>query len=331
MCLLTAKSKGASMKYQQLIQEQRYQISAYLKIGMTQTAIAKELNVHKSTVCRELKRNRGGRGYRPQQAHRLASERHRNKPKRRIDAAVFTRIKSLLNTEWSPEQISNRLKLEHLPAASHETIYQYVYQNKQTGGMLYTHLRHQRKYKKRSSKYDKRGIIPNRQSIDERPLIVETRSRLGDWETDTIIGSRHRQAIVSLVERKSRFCLLQKVAYKSAELVQTAICQKLKPLKRKVLTITSDNGKEFARHTAIAAALKADFFFAHPYAAWERGTNENLNGLVRQYFPKRTDFSKLTDEEVELVTDRLNNRPRKTLGFRTPNEIFFNKTVALIT
>ncbi len=124
---------------------------------------------------------------------------------------------------------------------------------------------------------------------------------------------------------------MQKVARKSAELVQTAVCQKLKPFKSKVFTITSDNGKEFARHASMAATLKADFFFAHPYAAWERGTNENLNGLVRQYFPKQTDFSTLTDEDVELVTDRLNNRPRKTLEFRTPNEIFFNKTVALIT
>lgn len=319
------------MKYQQLIQEQRYQISAYLRIGMTQTNIAKELNVHKSTICRQLKRNGGRRCYRPHQAHRLANERHRQKPKRRIEAAVFTRVESLLNQEWSPEQISERLKLEQLPAASHETIYQYIYQNKQTGGLLYTHLRHQHKYKKRSSKYDKRGLIAHRRPIETRPAIVEIRSRLGDWEADTLIGARHRQAIVSLVERKSRFCLLQKVAHKSAELVQIAVCQKLKPFNRKVFTITSDNGKEFAHHAAIAADLKADFFFAHPYAAWERGTNENLNGLLRQYFPKRTDFTTLTDGEIESVNDRLNNRPRKTLEFRTPNEIFFNKTVALIT
>jgi IS30 family transposase len=233
--------------------------------------------------------------------------------------------------EWRPEQISMRLKLENFPTVSHETIYKYVYQNKKEGGVLYTHLVRQHKYRKRSHKYCRRGFRDPRRPISERPEIVETRSRIGDWEADTIIGRRQRQAIVSVVERRARFCVLQKVPVRSAEMVADAACQQLLPLKEMVLTITSDNGSEFAGHKKIALSLGADFFFADPYSSWQRGTNENTNGLVRQYFPKKTDFSLLSDEDIQRVADRLNNRPRKTLGFKTPFEVFYNKSVALIT
>jgi IS30 family transposase len=237
----------------------------------------------------------------------------------------------LLELEWRPEQIASRLKLENFPTVSHETIYKHVYQNKLEGGMLYTHLSRQHTYRKRIHKYCRRGFRDPRRPISERPEIVETRSRLGDWEADTIIGRKQNGAILSLVERLSRFCLLQKVPLRTAALVADAACHQLLPLKDKVLTITSDNGTEFAGHKTIALTLKTDFFFADPYSSWQRGTNENTNGLVRQYFPKKSDFTVLSDDDVKFVADRLNNRPRKCLGFRTPNEVFYNKSVALIT
>lgn len=320
------------MSYRQLTQEQRYQIGACLKIGMNQSEIAKEIEVDKSTVSRETRRNGSGRWkYNPSRAIALARERHRKKRKHRIDEVTWARVESLLKIELRPEQISMRLKLENFPTVSHETIYCHVYQNKQEGGVLYTHLARQHKYRKRIHKYCKRGFRDPRRPISDRPAIVETRSRIGDWEADTIIGQRRQQAIVSVVERRSRFCVLQKVPVRSAEMVANAACQQLLPIKDKVLTITSDNGSEFAGHKKIALYLGADFFFADPYSSWQRGTNENTNGLVRQYFPKKSDFTVLSDPDIQLVADRLNNRPRKTLGFRTPYEIFYNKTVALIT
>ena len=319
------------MSYYQLTQEQRYQISAWLKTGMSKTAIAQNLKVHKSTITRELSRNRGQRGYRAQQAQRLAMARHRQKRKHCITPDTWQRIEVLLIQDWSPEQICERLKLEEKPAASHESIYQYVYRDKAHGGELHTHLRCRRRRRKRYGTYSKRGLIPHRRSIQERPAVVETRSRIGDWEADTIVGKRHRRAILTLVERRSKFCLLKKLASRQAVETEQAAVGLLFPFKEQVFSITADNGKEFARHTAIAQRLETDFFFAHPYAAWERGTNENTNGLVRQYFPKQTDFSKITDKDVESVNAQLNNRPRKALGFRTPNEIFFKQKVALIT
>ena len=159
-----------------------------------------------------------------------------------------------------------------------------------------------------------------------RPKIVEQRKRLGDWEADTIIGTQHKEALVSLVERKSRFVLLKKVARKTAVMVEQAIIELLAAFSDKVHTLTSDNGREFANHQQIASQLKARFYFAHPFAAWERGTNENTNGLVRQYFSKNCDFTIITDAEVEHVVQRLNTRPRKTLGFRTPQQVFFKQS-----
>lgn len=319
------------MSYRQLTREQRYQIWACLRMGMKKSRIAEEVGVHKSTITRELRRNEWGRWkYNPSRAARFARERHRDKIKHRIDELTWARVDSLLKLEWRPEQIAMRLKLENFPTASHETIYQHIYQNKREGGMLYTHLPRQHTYRKRIHKYCKRGFREPRRPISERPAIVETRSRIGDWEADTIIGRKQQQAIVSIVERSSRFCLLQKVMRRSAELVAHAACQILLPVKHKVLTITSDNGSEFAGHLNIALSLGADFFFADPYSSWQRGTNENTNGLVRQYFPKKTDFSLLSDADIQLVADRLNNRPRKCLGFRTPSEVFYNQFVALI-
>lgn len=320
------------MKYKQLTQEERYQISALLKAGHDQSEIAMILNRHKSTISRELERNSGLRGYRPIQAQRLADERRQSKAKTRITDTVWTNVERLLRQDWSPEQISLWLKAEKQMSISHEWIYQYVLQDKHYGGDLYRHLRCQKQRRKRYGSYNRRGQIIDRVSIDDRPAIVDRRSRIGDWELDTIIGKNHQQAIVSLSERKSRFTLIHKVERKTAQCVSRAIIKLLKPFSDQVITLTSDNGKEFAEHKKIANKLNAKFYFAHPYASWERGLNENTNGLIRQYFPKGSNFTDITQKEINQVMHKLNNRPRKCLGIKTPNQVFLgiNPAVALV-
>lgn len=316
--------------YQQLTSEQRYQIYALKKIGHSRTEIAKELEVHKSTIGRELRRNRGERGYRPKQANEKAHERRaKAMPAKRISAETWEVVEEKLQQDWSPEQVSGWLEKRQAIRISHEWIYQHILADQQANGDLYTHLRQYGKRRKRYGKYDRRGKLPNRVSIEERPQIVEQRERLGDWEIDTLIGKGHSGALVSLVERKSRYTLLQPVPQRLANLVADATISLLHPLADFVHTITGDNGKEFAEHVRMAEILKTNFYFAHPYSAWERGTNENTNGLVRQYFPKKTDFSKVTLSETKLAVDKLNHRPRKCLDFKSPFEVFFDQSVAL--
>jgi IS30 family transposase len=315
--------------YTQLTQEQRYQIYALMKAGFNQTQIATEIGVHKATVSRERQRNRGGRGYRPKQAQELAGERLQLRARPRIEPQIWRQVDRLLGQQWSPEQITGRLRLLRQPTVSHERIYQYIYADKRAGGRLHLNLRSQKQRRKRYGSYDRRGQLPERRSIDERPAVVERKVRLGDWEADTIIGQRHRQAIVSLVERKSKLTRLAKVVRNTAESVAHAITTQLASLT--VKTITSDNGREFAWHQEVARQLRAGFYFAHPYASWERGVNENTNGLVRQYFPKKSDFSKITGQQLKRIVERLNQRPRKTLGYKTPNEVFFKLSLVALT
>jgi IS30 family transposase len=321
------------MTYTQLTELQRYQIYALNKAQMTQTEIAKIIGVHKSTISRELCRNSGLRGYRPKQAHRFATERKRYKARHRISDQTWTLIHALIQQEWSPEQISHWLKSIRRSSVSPEWIYQSIYSDKRFGGQLYKHLRCQKQRKKRYGKNSRRGMIPNQISIEQRPAIVEKRQRIGDWELDTVIGQNHKQALVTLVERKSRFTLIAKVIRKTADQVAHAIINLLAPYTDQVKTLTADNGREFAQHETIAKQLNARFFFAHPFASWERGLNENTNGLIRQYFPKKTDFTTITKEQIRFVMERLNNRPRKCLGFKTPNQIFagIKPEVALAT
>ena len=316
--------------YQQLAYEQRYQISFMLKMGIRQTDIAKEIGVHRSTVSRELRRNHGRRGYRPKQAHRFALSR-RNKAKSYITTETWDWIEQLLREDWSPEQISGWLKNREDIHISHEWIYQHIYQDKRNNGDLHRHLRCQKKRRKRYGSYDRRGKLSNRVSIEQRPAEVETRQRLGDWEVDTMIGKRHKQALVTLIERKSRLVLLRKVEQRTAEAVEDAITHLLEPWIHDVHTITADNGKEFANHERIAEKLNANFYFAHPNAAWERGSNENAVGLVRQYFPKKQSLVPISNDDTVLVTNLLNNRPRKCLDFKTPIEVFLEQSVALNT
>ncbi len=314
--------------YTQLTREQRYQIYALLKAGHIQSEIARLIKVHKSTVSREFRRNRGQKGYRPQQAHEFALNR-RKKARYRIEASTWILIELLFRQEWSPEQVSNWLKANYGLQISHEWIYQYILMDKHAGGDLHRHLRCRKKRRKRYGSYDRRGKIKNRVSIDKRPAIVDTRQRLGDWEVDTIIGKGHRHAIVSLTERKSRLALLRKVERKTAQAVADAVIELMKSLPVRAYTITADNGTEFADHERIAKDLNADVYFAHPYSSWERATNENINGLIRQYFPKKRSFVTITETEIEFVMERLNSRPRKCLGFKTPNQVFFNHSSAV--
>ena len=311
------------MTYKQLTREQRYQIYALMKAGLFQTEIAQVIGVHKSTISRERRRNRGLRGYRPKQAQRFAEIRRAKAVTTRISPDTWILVERLVKNDWSPEQISGWLSREFQIMVSHESIYQFILKNKRQGGDLYLHLRCKKQRRKRYGSTNYRGRIPDRISIDQRPAVVDMRSRVGDWELDTIIGKGHKQALVSLTERKSRLTLIAKVKHKSAELVSQSIQRLLVPLASKVFFFFFDNGKEFARHQEIAKALRANFYFAHPYSSWERGLNENTNGLIRQYFPKKHDFTTITEKAISMVMNKLNNRPRKCLGFKTPNEVFF--------
>jgi len=315
--------------YTQLAREERYQIYVLKQAGHQQSKIAEMLDRHKSTISRELRRNRGLRGYRPKQAHRLALARRSAKVRPRFGNPIWRQIEVLIRQDWSPEQIAGRLKIEQRVQVSHESIYQYIYADKRSGGDLYRHLRCQKQRRKRYGAYDRRGVIPNRVSIDERPAIVDTRRRLGDWEGDTVIGKGRRGALVALVERKSLYTVIGAIWHNTAKAVRKAVVAGLTPHKNQVHTLTYDNGREFSDHEGIANDLEAQVYFAHPYASWERGVNENTNGLIRQYFPKRRDLTTVTKTEIEHAMNRLNHRPRKSLGFRTPYEVFFKARTSL--
>ena len=307
--------------YTQLTCNQRYHIYTFMKAGLFQTEIAKIIGVYKSTISRELKRNRGKKGYRPKQAHQFAIAR-RDKAQPRVTDKDWRMIEDLICLDWSPEQISDYCGKERELPISHEWIYQYIYRDKHNGGTLWKHLRCHKKRRKRYGSYEKRGQIPNRKWIEQRQQAVEDRSRLGDWEADTIIGKGKKGAIVTLVDRKSRFLRMGLVARRTKEAVAGKIISLLADLP--VHTITCDNGKEFTDHEEFAKALGAEVYFAHPYASWERGTNENTNGLIRQYIPKNTKFSDLTCADMKFVENRLNTRPRKCLSFATPMVILNN-------
>ena len=315
--------------YKHLTLEERYQIAAYLKAGFSKQAIADDLNRHVSTINRELKHNTGLRGYRPKQAHRLAQNRHKDKPKAiKMTIQLCSQISLLLQEQWSPEQIQGRMELKGCEAVCLTTIYSFIKYDKASGGDLYKNLRH-KKYKKRSPSTDNRGKIRNAISIDERPEIVDEKKRLGDWEADTVIGKGHKGVLVTLTERYSKFNLIAHVKSKHADFVTQAILGLLEPYKGELETITFDNGKEFAYHEIVKEALQVDTYFAHPYSSWERGLNENHNGLIRQYLPKGMPLDKVTKPQVIEIQNKLNDRPRKLLGFKTPNEVYQEMLVAI--
>lgn len=324
------------MNYQQLIDSQRYQIEAYLKATYTITQIAQELGVHKSTISRELKRNSKKRSYHAGYACYVSKERKQESYKHHVFNDTMKRYidMNLRNNQWSPEQIKGRCDLDKLPMVSIERIYQYIYEDQSKGGNLYLDLRTARRWRKRRlNRKHQRGQIPNRVMINQRPEIVDTKARFGDWEVDTIIGKSHKAAILTVTERKSQFELMVKTDGTKAESIRKQMINLLAPYKKLVKTITSDNGKEFTKHQEIAKKLEADFYFAEPYSPWQRGLNEYNNKLIRQYLPKKTDFNLISNQTINMIISKLNSRPRKLLGYRTPNEIFlanFNQVVALI-
>lgn len=306
--------------YTHLTGEERYHISALRKTGLSLSEIADTIGRNKSTISREIKRNTGKRGYRPKQANELACKRKRPGNKQ-ISSFGFAYINHLITEDWSPEQIQGRLKLlgwHDVPSV--ERIYQYIYQDKANGGDLHKHLRCQKKRRKRyASGQQRRGQIVGRRDIDERPAVVEERSRFGDFEGDTVVGNKHKGVLLTFADRKTRLCVIRPHKNRRAPLIASSSIKALKPYD--VHTVTYDNGKEFARHNEVAEALNIDVYFAKPYASWQRGTNENMNGLIRQYLPKSVRLDDVTIEQTQFIEERLNNRPRKVLGYQTPLEV----------
>jgi len=320
-------------KYTHLTLDERCIIAGLKSIKTSIRQIAKKLNVSASTISRELKRNSKNDVYTASKAEKRCSKRRKSSVKPRVlTPEIRAKIIYGLSQYHSPEQISGSLGKQGIKV-SHETIYKFVWDDKKNGGELYTRLRHGgKKYNKRSGVNAGRGSIPGRIDISERPQIVDAKSRIGDWEADTIIGANHSGVVVSLVERYSKISLFRIVPNKTKEAVTAAIIEALTPYKNVVLTITYDNGGEFADHKIIAKSLDAECYFATPYHSWERGLNEHTNGLFRQFVPKKMEFTNVTKEDVARYQDLLNNRPRKVLDFNTPILVFLNPpTVALQT
>jgi len=321
-----------------LTQEQRYTISCLKSNGKNYEEIGKIIGKDKSVIWREVARNKNQKTgkYDCDLADRKAKKRQKDKlKKRRFTNEIKTYVESLIRADYSPEQIAGYSQTNQKECVSPERIYQHIWDDKKKGGNLYEHLRRRgRKNRKRGSAKDNRGIIKNRVSIDQRPALVDDRFRFGDIEVDLIIGKNHHYAILTINDRASGRLKMKRVESKQASVVSAAIIDLLTEWKPYIHTITADNGKEFAGHEQVAESLGIDYYFAHPYHSWERGSNENLNGLIRQYFTKGSDFSSLSDEYIKKIETKLNSRPRKRLGYQSPifemNKLLFNHKVAFV-
>lgn len=322
-CALPSNSRLEStpmQHYTHLSPEERYTIQAERRRSASVYSIARLLNRKPSTIYRELQRNTGLRGYRPKQAQAKADAR-RVTHLSSLSSFAWSFIKHLLLMQWSPEQISYTLKANGWDGVpSHEWIYQFIYADKQKGGVLYQNLRRQKTYRKRGfSGNDRRGQIKNKVSIHERLLVIEARTRLGDFEGDTIIGGHHKGAVLTLIEQKSLYTLMTALPSKHAKATIDACVAWSKW--RSMRSLTTDNGKEFSDHERLSA-LGTPVYFADPYQSNQRARNENNNGLIRQYLPKGTPLDKVTRAEIARIQDLLNHRPRKTLGWLTPAQVF---------
>ena len=308
---------------------QRYTIEVMLNQGHKQKDIATAINKDKSVISREIRRNcdlRSG-DYRSELADNKYAERLKNKPKTiRFTPSVKKLVDRGLNHQWSPEQISNYNYKESIDMVSHESIYLYIIKDKKTGGDLYKNLRRKKKYRKRLGSKDKRGKIKNQVNIRERPEIVEKRKRVGDFEVDLVIGANHKGVLLTINELTTGYTKVRKLKTKNAKEVAKMIVKVLKPIEKICKTITSDNGKEFAEHEYVSKHLGIDFYFADPYASWQRGANENYNGLLRQYFPKKSSFESITWKDVKKAERKLNKRPRKRLNFKSPVDVINSLT-----
>jgi IS30 family transposase len=330
------------MPYKHLTENERYVISHLNCAGFSLREIARRINRHHATVSRELKRNNpeyDNATYWYDWTHLEALKRRRKARhhRRRSSQRLVHYVKQRLEADWSPEIIAAKLKIDYPDdeemRASHETIYRWIYSDAKEGGTLYHHLRRRRKKRSRQKRYGSgRRFIPGRVGISERPDIVETRERFGDWEGDTMEGKKSTGYMATHVERRSRFLIAAKLLDKKAESLTLesvkAFCRIPKE-RRKTLTV--DNGKEFARFKELENKTGLTVYFADPYSAWQRGTNENTNGLLRQYFPKGTDFRNVTEEELAFTVKKLNHRPRKCLGYQSPYEVFWNTPSGALT
>ena len=313
------------MNYRQITSEERYALGLLRRQGLSPAAIARILGRHRSTILREVRRNRKASdgGYRPELANWYANgRRRRSRRNRQFSSIEFRRVRRLLKRKWSPEQIAGYLRRKRRLRISHETIYCYIWADKRDGGKLYTHLRcAQKKRRKRYGRYDSRGRVAGKRPIETRPAIVETRRHVGHWEVDTVLG-HGRACILTLVERKTGYVLIGKLRARTTAEVNRCAIQLIRNQQRPVRTITADNGTEFHGYHTIEKTTGTRFYFATPHHAWERGTNENTNGLIRQYLPKGHSMAPFTQQDCNSIAAQLNTRPRKRLGYRTPEECY---------
>lgn len=310
----------------QLTQDQRYQLWRLNNMSYLQKDMAKIIGVHPSTISRELRTNCNKYGRYTKNAHQICLSRRKPKSKPRIQKQHWQIIESFIRQDFSPEQISLRLAYEKRLKISHEWIYQYIARDKQQGGDLHMHLRCKKKNRKRYGGIRNNRSLTGRISIEERPAFVNQRKRYGDWEVDTVIERQGGKVLVTLVERKSKLSLIGLADNKTAQAVKQTLLRLLESLSSHVHTLTYDNGPEFAQHKTIDKALGSQAYFAKPYCSGDRGLSENTNGLIRQYLPKRSSFDQLTQQTLDWIMKRLNNRPRKTLNAMTPNEVFYKAT-----
>ncbi len=314
------------MTYRQLTPEERYMLAALRRQGLNPSQIARSLSRHRSTVCREISRNstRADGRYRAFTAQeRTNGRRSRSRRNLRFTVADFALVDELLCRQWSPEQVCGHLARQGQLSISHETIYRHIWRDKKAGGLLYTHLRTARKRRrKRYGAYDSRGRLADKRMISDRPAEVETRQRVGHWEADTVIGAGSKDCILTLVERKTGLVLIGKLADRTANSLRQRIVRLIHRHPGKYETVTTDNGTEFHDYHRIEKLTGMTFYFARPYHSWERGSNENANGLIRQYLPKGMSMAGLSQQQCNSIARKLNQRPRKRLGFRTPLECF---------
>ena len=313
------------MNYRQLTREDRYQIYMALKCKNSIPRTAKLLKRHRSTIWRERKRNSGKNGsYRPLQAQMKANKRKADRVYfRKLTPELQRSIRDKLMLQWSPEQICGRMRLEGHATVCPETIYRWIARNQTRGGQLWVHLRTARKIRRKRIKIPSdRAKTTGRVNIKHRPKVVERRVRIGDFERDTVVGRAHKSWLLTIVDRVSKKTFISRLKNHDSLEAHQATVELLK--EETVHTLTNDNGLEFASHRKTAEALKTQIYFTTPYTAQERGTNENTNGLIRQYLPKSTDLNQIPDGRLMEIQNLLNFRPRKTLGYRTPYEVHAN-------
>ena len=312
------------MRYRQLTPEERYAIAAFRKQGFSPAAIARALGRHRSTISREIQRNSRRGHYRPSKAQEMTNgRRSRSRRNQRFTAEDWQLIASCLEELWSPEQIVGRLRRFGGLRISHETIYRHIWKDRGRGGTLYLNLRGaQKQRRKRYGAYDSRGRLAGKRSLAERPPGATNRSRVGHLEGDTIMGASNRHCVLTLVDRKTGYALIGKLRDRTTAETNRRMIELLRRAPRRTRTLTLDNGTEFHGYPEIERAVGATVYFATPHHSWERGTNENTNGLIRQYLPKRFSMAHVTQTDCDTIADHLNDRPRKRLDFRTPRECY---------